>query len=73
MDTLIPLLYATNDHNLPAAVNNASELLKDSVARFEMATTDLLSSTADDPIVMADVVKFIESCRYACTANFYWR
>ena len=73
MDTLIPLIYAGNGHNLQAAVDGATEILKDSIARFEIAATDLLEDTAGDPTVAADVTKFIDSCRYSCTANLKWR
>lgn len=73
MDTLIPLLYFTHDHDLQAAVDEATEILKDAVARFDIAATGLFEDTASEPTVTADVVKFIDSCRYACTANLNWR
>lgn len=73
MDTLIPLLYVAYEGNAQAAVDSATEMLRDAVARFDNAANALLAEYADDTIVKADIVKFIDSCRYACTANLNWR
>lgn len=73
MDSLIPLLYIAHDHDLQAAVDDATEILRNAVARFDIAATGLFEDIADDQTVTADVVRFIDSCRYACTANLNWR
>lgn len=73
MDTLIPLLYVAHQGNAQAAVDNAAGLLRDAVARFNVAANALLEDNAGDKVAEADLVSFIDSCRYACTANLNWR
>ena len=73
MDSLIPLLYIAHDGNAQAAVDDATGILRNAVARFDFAANALLKENAEDKIVKADIVKFIDSCRYACTANLNWR
>ena len=73
VDSLIPLLYIANDHNLQAAIDDATRILVDAVAHFEHAADALLEDSAGEMLVRADIVKFIDSCRYACTANLNWR
>ena len=73
METLIPLLSITYEGNAQAAVDRATEMIRDAVARFDHAANALLEEYADDKIVKADIVKFVDSCRYACTANLNWR
>lgn len=73
MDSLIPLLYIAQDRNAQAAVDDAASILRDSVARFDLAADALLEDNAGDKFVKADLAKFIDSCRYACTANLNWR
>lgn len=69
MDTLIPLLFIAHERNLQAAMDAAAGMLRDSVARFDLAAKALLAENAGDELVAADLAKFIDSCRYACTAN----
>ena len=73
MDSLIPLLYIMHGRNAQAAVEHAIGIVRDSVARFEVAASALLEDNAGDDIVQADLAKFISSCRFACTANLNWR
>ena len=72
VDSLIPLLYIEHDHNAQAATNAATVLLKAAVTRFEAAADTLLESNAKNS-VLPDIISFIDSCRYACTANLEWR
>lgn len=73
MDSLIPLLYIAHDHDLQAAMDAAVEILRSAVARFDLAATGLLEDIAGNQAVTSEVVRFIDSCRYACTANLNWR
>lgn len=73
MDSLIPLLYIAHDRNAQAAVDHATCILRDLVARFDLAVNTLLEDNVGDIVVKADLAKFIDSCRYACTANLDWR
>lgn len=73
MDSLIPLLYIAHDRNVQAAVDDATGILRDAVACFDLAANALLQDNDGDKIVKADLAKFIDSCRYACTANLNWR
>ena len=73
MDSLIPLLYIAHGLNAQAAVDQANNLLSESVQRFNLAADTLLQYDAGDSVAIVDVAKFIDSCRYACTANLNWR
>ena len=73
MDSLIPLLYIAHNRNAQAAVDDAIRILRDAVVRFDLAANALLEDNADDRVVEANLAKFIDSCRYACTANLNWR
>ncbi|KAL9637144.1 MAG: hypothetical protein Q9204_001988, partial [Flavoplaca sp. TL-2023a] len=72
VDSLIPLLYIAHNQNLQAAVDDAINILRTAVARFDFAAKSLLEEIASDRVVTADLVRFIDSCRYACTANLNW-
>lgn len=72
VDSLIPLLYIANDHDPQAAIDDATKILVDAIAHFELAADALLKDSAGEKLVRADLVKFIDSCRYACTANLNW-
>lgn len=54
-------------------MDDATETLKDSVTRLELAANALLEDNAGDKLVKADLAKFIDSCRYACTGNLNFR
>lgn len=73
MDSLIPLLFLAHHQNAQAAVDHATKLLEDLIKRFKLAADALLEHNSADQAVRADLTKFIESCRYACTANLNWR
>lgn len=73
MDTLIPLLYISHGRNAQAAVDEATRMLKLAVSRFNLAANALLENNAGDKLVKADLARFIDSCRYGCTANLNWR
>lgn len=73
MDTLLPLLYIAKDGNIQAAMSDAVGMLENAVGRFNLAANDLLEGSSGDQTVTTNVAKFIDSCRYACTANLNWR
>lgn len=73
MDSLVPLLYVAHDHKLQAAVDDASEIVRNTVASFDLTAKGLLEEIAHDQTMTANIVRFIDSCRYACTANLNWR
>lgn len=73
MDSLIPLLYNAHDRDVQAAVDHATKIVRDSVKKFNLAADALLEHNADDQELKADLTRFIDSCRYACTGNLDWR
>ncbi|KAI1501866.1 terpenoid synthase [Biscogniauxia marginata] len=71
VDTLIPLL-SLKLGSVQAAVNEAADMVRSSIRRFEAAERDLLESQSSAPGTQENVRKFIEGCKYACTANMNW-
>ena len=67
------MLYIAHDHDAQAVMDAAIEMLRDAIARFNLAANALLEDNAGDKVVKADLVRFIDSCRYACTGNLNWR
>ena len=53
------------EHNLQAAMDIATGMVKDSLTRYELAADALLKENAADRLVKAHLAKFIDSCRYA--------
>ena len=50
-------------------MDDAIGILRDSLKRFDLAANALLKDNSGDKLVEADLAKFIDSCRYASTAN----
>jgi hypothetical protein len=73
VDSLIPLLYVEHGHNAQAAVNDATAILEAAVVRFEKAANTLLEDKTNDRLTIPGITSFLDSCRYACTANLRWR
>lgn len=76
VDSLIPLLYIAHNHDIQAAMTDATQILKNAIAQFDTAAINLLDDVAhedDASEAINDVRRFIDSCRYACTANLNWR
>lgn len=55
------------------AIDRAVEITHESILRLEAAEQALLKRYSADPKVRADLVKFIDGAKYACTANLNWR
>ena len=72
VDTLIPLLALRLD-SVQGAIIRASEIVNESIQRFEMAEKDLLQRYSKDSKTKEDISKFIDGAKYACTANLNWR
>lgn len=70
-DSLIPLL-AVELGSVQAALDVASKMLQDSVVAIDAAAEALLARHALDTALSANLQKFIDSCKYACTANLNW-
>ncbi|CAF9937923.1 MAG: hypothetical protein HETSPECPRED_000710 [Heterodermia speciosa] len=68
VDTLVPLL-AHRYQDAQVAVDIAISMLKNALENFEKAAALLL---AEEPRAREDIIKFIDACRFACTANFKW-
>ncbi|ERF73584.1 hypothetical protein EPUS_07518 [Endocarpon pusillum Z07020] len=73
VDSLIPLLYVVHDRDAEVAEDAAIEMLRDAITRFNIVASALLEDNAGEKVVKADLVRFIDSCRYACTGNLNWR
>lgn len=73
VDSLIPLLYLECANDAQCAINTATAYLHTAVFGFNGAAERLLAGTTDDAGLRACLVKFIDGCRYACTANLNWR
>lgn len=71
VDTLIPLL-ALRLGTVQKAITSASEIVRESIKRFEAAEKELLERYSDSK-VQEDIRKFIDGSKYACTANLNWR
>ncbi|KAI1503050.1 terpenoid synthase [Biscogniauxia marginata] len=70
-DTLIPLLL-TQLGSVQAAVNQAVEIVRLSIHRFEAAEQNILQRYSCAPDVQADIRRYVEGCKFACTANLKW-
>ena len=54
-------------------MGSAVEILKESVAAFEVSSRQLLNRHSYDMNIQLGLSKFIHGCRCACTANLNWR
>ena len=54
-------------------MDHAIAILGDAVLGFDLAANALIEDVTGDKILEADLTRFIDSCRYACTANLNWR
>ncbi|PVI05614.1 terpenoid synthase [Periconia macrospinosa] len=70
-DSLIPLL-AVELGSVQSALDVASKMLQDSVIAIDAAADALLARHARDTALCANLQKFIDGCKYACTANLNW-
>ena len=72
LDSLIPILYVSRG-SLQEAMQEAYEILIDSVRAFDIAASRLLGSLEKESQAFTNTEKFITGCRFACTANLDWR
>ena len=54
-------------------MDEAAEILRSAVKRFEQAASSLRSKYSEDETVSKKLDLFILSCRYPCTATLNWR
>ncbi|KAI0097134.1 terpenoid synthase [Daldinia grandis] len=71
LDTLIPLLMLES-RSIQDAVDHAANILSASIKRFESAEEEILAQYSTMPNAHEDLRKFLEGCKYACTANIKW-
>ncbi|KAF2653977.1 terpenoid synthase [Lophiostoma macrostomum CBS 122681] len=70
-DSLIPLL-ALELGSVQAALDDASRMMQDSVELIDKAADSLLARYGHDASVHANLQKFVDGCKYACTGNLNW-
>ncbi|KAL7623302.1 hypothetical protein AAE478_006983 [Parahypoxylon ruwenzoriense] len=70
-DSLIPLLSV--QLGVQGAIDRATDIVRLSVQRFEEAEKRILERYSSIPKVQEDILKFVDGCKYACTANLNWR
>ncbi|KAE8149091.1 terpenoid synthase [Aspergillus avenaceus] len=70
-DSLIPLLYAERGGSLQDAVDTAARTVCNSVAEFDRVAEAFLIDNQEDP-QLGNLSKFIDGCKFACTANLNW-
>lgn len=71
IDSLIPLLF-TKTRSAQGALDEAAQMVKSAVDRFELAETELKALYATSPQILANVTDFVDGCKYACTGNASW-
>ncbi|KAI1380799.1 isoprenoid synthase domain-containing protein [Hypoxylon crocopeplum] len=71
-DSLVPLL-SLRLGSVQAAITHAVDIVQSSILRFEAAERQILERYSPTPKVQDDIRKFIDGCKYACTANLNWR
>jgi hypothetical protein len=69
--SLIPLL-AVELGSVQAALDTASQMLQDSIKSVDAAADSLLARHAHDGALCANLQRYIEGCKYACTGNVNW-
>ncbi|TRX88218.1 hypothetical protein FHL15_010907 [Xylaria flabelliformis] len=72
VDTLIPLL-SMRLGSVQAAISKATDMVCSSIERFEAMERQLLQSCMANPQLHNNIQVYIDSCKYACTANLNWR
>lgn len=54
-------------------MDEAVDMLRNAISRLDISAATLLGEVAGDEVIQEQVASFIDSCRYACTANLEWR
>ena len=55
------------------AIDEAVAIVRASIAKFDVASADLLAAHASDIILYNELPKLVNGCKYACTRNLNWR
>ncbi|KAI2638861.1 terpenoid synthase [Hypomontagnella submonticulosa] len=71
VDSLVPLLCIQLG-SVQEAMNRAVEIVRSAIERFDTAEKQILDRYSATPEVQNDIRKFIDGCKYACTANINW-
>ena len=69
--TLVPILLFEYG-NVQAAVDVATDLIRESVEMFDHAAQALISKRGHDPETAAELADFVQACRNACTCVVEW-
>ncbi|PLB51409.1 terpenoid synthase [Aspergillus steynii IBT 23096] len=69
-DSLVPILYLQYG-SLQTAVDEAADMIFSSAKEFDQLAEKLLSSQPEDD-AQDNLRKFIDGCRYCCSANLNW-
>ncbi|CAJ2504139.1 Uu.00g115330.m01.CDS01 [Anthostomella pinea] len=72
VDTLIPLLCPKLG-SAQAAADVALEMIRSATSQFQAAEAEILQRYSHIPHIHDDLQRFVDSCKYACTANLDWR
>jgi hypothetical protein len=70
-DSLIPLLYVQHG-SLQKAIDVAARSISSSVAEFDQISSQVVNRDFDNEDMRANLKRFIDGCKYACTANLNW-
>ncbi|OTA70327.1 terpenoid synthase [Hypoxylon sp. EC38] len=71
VDSLVPLL-SLELGSVQAAINQAVDIVRSSIQRFDTAESEILKRYSTMPKVQEDIHKFIDGCKFACTSNLNW-
>ncbi|KAI1462518.1 terpenoid synthase [Annulohypoxylon moriforme] len=71
VDSIVALL-SLELGSVQAAVNHAVEIVRSATRRLEAAEKDILERYPSMPGFQEDIRKFVDGCKYACTANLNW-
>ncbi|KAI0833178.1 terpenoid synthase [Hypoxylon sp. FL0890] len=71
VDSLVPLL-SLELGSVQAAINQAVDIVRSSIERFDAAEMEILERYSATPEVQEDIRKSIDGCKYACTSNLNW-
>ncbi|GAP93173.2 putative terpene synthase metal binding domain protein [Rosellinia necatrix] len=71
IDSLIPLLFIQVG-SVQKAIDRAAEMTTSAVQRFERAERDIKIRYGADPVLLSNLTRFIDGCKYACTGNMNW-
>ncbi|KAI0544235.1 terpenoid synthase [Xylaria curta] len=74
VDSIIPLLVVELG-SLQEAINHAEDIIRSSVQELDLAVEQINGRefAAAGMHVHEDIRKFVDGCKYACTANLNWR